>query len=81
MDERPAAFVGPGLTTTVYWTQIQEAGARSNLQMTRFERLDKFLLSEGLLQSLSSGQPIIAGVPNTYLLIGAGLVLFVALRK
>jgi hypothetical protein len=34
-----------------------------------------------LLASLSSGQPIIAGVPNTYLLIGAGLVLFVALRK
>jgi SAM-dependent MidA family methyltransferase len=42
------------LTTTVDWTQIQEAGARSNLATTRFERLDKFLLSEGLLESLSS---------------------------
>jgi SAM-dependent MidA family methyltransferase len=42
------------LTTTVDWTQIQEAGARSNLETTRFERLDKFLLSEGLLESLSS---------------------------
>jgi SAM-dependent MidA family methyltransferase len=42
------------LTTTVDWTQIQEAGARSNLKTIRFERLDKFLLNEGLLQSLSS---------------------------
>jgi SAM-dependent MidA family methyltransferase len=41
------------LTTTVDWTQIQEAGARSHLATTRFERLDKFLLSEGLLESLS----------------------------
>jgi SAM-dependent MidA family methyltransferase len=41
------------LTTTVDWTQIQEAGARSNLETTRFERLDRFLMSEGLLESLS----------------------------
>jgi len=54
-------FSHPGeqdLTTTVDWTQIQEAGARSNLETTRFERLDKFLLSESLLEALSrlSGQ-------------------------
>jgi SAM-dependent MidA family methyltransferase len=42
------------LTTTVDWTQIKESGARSNLETTRFERLDKFLVSEGLLESLSS---------------------------
>jgi SAM-dependent MidA family methyltransferase len=42
------------LTTTVDWTQIQEAGARSNLETIRFEPLDKFLLSEGLLESLSN---------------------------
>jgi len=46
------------LTTTVDWTQIQKAGKRNNLQTTRFERLDKFLMSEGLLELLSglSGQ-------------------------
>src|SRR6185436_840040 len=41
------------LTTTVDWTQIQDAGARNNLETIRFERLDKFLLGEGLLESLS----------------------------
>jgi SAM-dependent MidA family methyltransferase len=41
------------LTTTVDWTQIQEAGARNNLETTRFERLDKFLMNEGLLELLS----------------------------
>ncbi len=34
-----------------------------------------------LLASLASGQSIIAGVPNTYLLIGGGVMLFLLLRK
>ena len=40
------------LTTTVDWTQMQEAGARSGLEVLRFERLDQFLLKEGLLDVL-----------------------------
>jgi SAM-dependent MidA family methyltransferase len=36
------------LTTTVDWTQIKEAGARDGLRTIRLERLDHFLLSEGL---------------------------------
>jgi SAM-dependent MidA family methyltransferase len=41
------------LTTTVDWTQIKEAGRHAGLRAIRFERLDQFLLSEGLLQRLS----------------------------
>jgi SAM-dependent MidA family methyltransferase len=41
------------LTTTIDWTQIKEAGRRAGLRAIRFERLDQFLLSEGLLQRLS----------------------------
>jgi SAM-dependent MidA family methyltransferase len=37
------------LTTTVDWTQIKEAGVRAGLRTIRLERLDQFLLSEGLL--------------------------------
>jgi SAM-dependent MidA family methyltransferase len=36
------------LTTTVDWTQIKDAGWRAGLRATSFERLDQFLLSEGL---------------------------------
>jgi SAM-dependent MidA family methyltransferase len=36
------------LTTTVDWTQIKEAGARAGLRTIRLDRLDRFLLSEGL---------------------------------
>jgi len=35
------------LTTTVDWTQIQEAASRSGLETLRLQRLDEFLLSEG----------------------------------
>jgi SAM-dependent MidA family methyltransferase len=38
------------LTTTVDWTQINDAGRRAGLRAIRFERLDLFLASEGLLQ-------------------------------
>lgn len=38
------------LTTTVDWTQIKEAGSRAGLRAIRFERLDLFLASEGLLE-------------------------------
>ena len=41
------------LTTTVDWTQIKEAGSRVGLRAIRLERLDKFLLSEGLPGLLS----------------------------
>jgi SAM-dependent MidA family methyltransferase len=41
------------LTTTVDWTQLKEAGRRAGLRPIRFERLDQFLLSEGLLGRLS----------------------------
>jgi SAM-dependent MidA family methyltransferase len=36
------------LTTTVDWTQIKEAGRVAGLRTIRLERLDHFLLSEGL---------------------------------
>ena len=42
------------LTTTVDWTQLQEAGALYGLEQLRFERLDQFLLNEGLLETLST---------------------------
>jgi SAM-dependent MidA family methyltransferase len=40
------------LTTTIDWTQVREAGERSGLRTLRFERLDHFLLVEGLLSRL-----------------------------
>jgi SAM-dependent MidA family methyltransferase len=48
-------LVRPGehdLTTTVDWTQIQEAGARFGLEPLRLQRLDEFLLDEGALDEL-----------------------------
>ena len=41
------------LTTTIDWTQITEAGERAGLQTHRFERLDRFLIAEGLLDRLA----------------------------
>jgi SAM-dependent MidA family methyltransferase len=40
------------LTTTVDWTQIKKAGDRAGLRTIRLERLDQFLLEEGLLSLL-----------------------------
>jgi len=45
---------GQDLTTTVDWTQLQEAGAVYGLEQLRFERLDQFLLNEGLLETHST---------------------------
>lgn len=42
------------LTTTVDWTQMQESGARSGLETLRFQRLDEFLISEGLMGVLGA---------------------------
>lgn len=42
------------LTTTVDWTQIKEAGTQCGLETVRFERLDQFLLEEGLLEELET---------------------------
>jgi SAM-dependent MidA family methyltransferase len=41
------------LTTTVDWTQIKEAGHSAGLRAIRFERLDQFLLTEGLTSVLT----------------------------
>ncbi|MDX6529580.1 MAG: hypothetical protein QOH41_1870 [Blastocatellia bacterium] len=49
------ALASPGeqdLTTTIDWTQLREAGARAGLETLRHERLDQFLLHEGLLDEL-----------------------------
>jgi SAM-dependent MidA family methyltransferase len=40
------------LTTTVDWTQIREAGDRAGLLTIRLERLDQFLLGQGLTSLL-----------------------------
>jgi SAM-dependent MidA family methyltransferase len=48
-------LINPGeqdLTTTIDWTQIRAAGARVGLQTLRHERLDQFLMREGLLDEL-----------------------------
>lgn len=48
-------FARPGehdLTTTVDWTQIQQAGARSGFETLRLQRLDEFLITEGALEAL-----------------------------
>jgi SAM-dependent MidA family methyltransferase len=42
------------LTTSVDWTQVREAGERAALQTVRHERLDQFLLQEGLLDVLEA---------------------------
>lgn len=42
------------LTTTVDWTQIEDAGKSAGLETVRFERLDQFLLKEGLLEELET---------------------------
>ncbi|MDX6384197.1 MAG: hypothetical protein QOK48_1770 [Blastocatellia bacterium] len=52
----PNVLAAPGeqdLTTTVDWTQLKEAGRRAGLRANRFERLDQFLLAEGLTDVLS----------------------------
>ncbi|HYR76110.1 MAG TPA: SAM-dependent methyltransferase [Pyrinomonadaceae bacterium] len=41
------------LTTTVDWTQIIEAGDRAGLRTLRLERLDQFLLGQGLTSVLT----------------------------
>ena len=41
------------LTTTIDWTQVEEAGKRAGLQAIRFQRLDEFLSSEGLLSLIA----------------------------
>jgi SAM-dependent MidA family methyltransferase len=41
------------LTTTLDWTQLKEAGAGRGLETARLQRLDQFLLDEGILDRLS----------------------------
>jgi SAM-dependent MidA family methyltransferase len=40
------------LTTTIDWSQLREAGARAALETLRHERLDQFLLREGIIDEL-----------------------------
>jgi SAM-dependent MidA family methyltransferase len=50
-------FAQPGrqdLTTTVDWTEMQEAGRRYGLVTRRLEQLDRFLLAEGVLDELAN---------------------------
>ena len=42
------------LTTTIDWTQIREAGKRCGLRTVRFDRLDQFLIAEGLLDRIAA---------------------------
>ena len=42
------------LTTTIDWTQIREAGEHAGLETIRHQRLDQFLLNEGLLEELQA---------------------------
>lgn len=41
------------LTTTVDWTQLRGAGEAAGLRTVRFERLDQFLMAEGLLDQVA----------------------------
>jgi SAM-dependent MidA family methyltransferase len=41
------------LTSTIDWTQLQEAGQRAGLQTIRFERLDAFLMGAGVLEAMA----------------------------
>jgi SAM-dependent MidA family methyltransferase len=52
---RSDVLLQPGLrdlTTTIDWTQLREAGERVGLHSIRHERLDQFLMSEGMLDEL-----------------------------
>lgn len=42
------------LTTTVNWSVVREVGKRFGLKVIQFERQDKFLLAEGLLEQLET---------------------------
>jgi len=51
------ALANPGqqdLTTTIDWTQIKEAGEDCGLRTVRFDRLDQFLIAEGLLNRIAA---------------------------
>jgi SAM-dependent MidA family methyltransferase len=48
------------LTATIDWTQMKEAGERSQLETVRFQRLDQFLLAEGLLDELEKAAGTLA---------------------
>ena len=41
------------LTTTIDWTQVAATGSRAGLESFRFQRLDQFLIDEGLLDQIS----------------------------
>lgn len=40
------------ITSTIDWTQVREAGQQAGLRAIRFDRLDRFLIAEGLLDRM-----------------------------
>jgi SAM-dependent MidA family methyltransferase len=52
------------LTTTIDWTQIREAGDRAGLRTKRFDRLDQFLISEGLLDRIAAIAKTVVDTPE-----------------
>ena len=54
VDDVLAAPGTQDLTTTVDWTEIEDCGVRHGFRNIQLERLDRFLLAEGLLETLSS---------------------------
>jgi SAM-dependent MidA family methyltransferase len=42
------------LTTTVDWSFVKRTGERLGLEVTRFDRQDKFLIAAGLLEQLAT---------------------------
>jgi SAM-dependent MidA family methyltransferase len=59
------------LTTTIDWTQLKETGRREGLTEVRFERLDQFLLQEGLLKELENRTQAAGDAENLSLRTGA----------
>jgi SAM-dependent MidA family methyltransferase len=59
------------LTTTIDWTQIRDAGERFDLKPVRHERLDTFLLNEGLLDELERATSDLSDSDALRLRIGA----------
>lgn len=59
------------LTTTIDWTQIMEAGAREGLKTIRFQRLDRFLLEEGILDELEKRAGDVTEAGSLHLRAGA----------
>jgi SAM-dependent MidA family methyltransferase len=54
LDDAIADPGGQDLTTTIDWTQIRDLGTAHGFAERGFERLDRFLINEGLLEQLAT---------------------------